>query len=524
MYLKLSEFRPVGVSAALQKCVHEQTGVWRVCLEETHTDIGVSLPACVIGKIPAEILCKIFSQVLNVQLSPSVPSHVVPFQRNSELLQITAVCSYWRSTALGYAVLWTIIAFSTSGRSSIRTASLFLSRSKSAMLSVHIWDSGRTKDSWAMRASRKLLHYIASQNHRLSSCELSSTSPEFWKYWTIPAPNLRRLVVRGEGFEAGSIFGGEIPLLGTFAASCGVPWALGNYASLREADIRNKRGIVTLSSLLDSLKGCKKLEKLSLFGFTQPDSMRLPQATPVSLPNLRQIDIFSSDSALILEYLEAPSLTGLVTITDTNPHNHILFPLPRNQLKPPYMRGIKILHLVLDTHSMQHYITGSREDGSTAFYIGACGIGYWLRRSWVQASIEAVAACTHFFRVNSLIFATDATEVPWDLWLPNLSHIQELNISCPRPEDLLSALISHPSSNGLPLCPSLNSIALRRRGKHLAVDRGLMKSLVLSRYLEGRPIRKLKLQRDEWDMIRHREKIRQRVLTQGSNESWDRLL
>ena len=494
-----------------------------VCLEGTHTDIGVSLPACVIGKIPAEILCKIFSQVHNAQLPPSVPSHIVPFRRNSELLQITAVCSHWRSIALGYAMFWTIIAFSTSGRSSIRCANLFLSRSKSALLSVHIWDSGRAGDSGTARASRKLLEYIATQTHRLSSCELSSTSPEFWKYWILPAPNLRKLVARGEGFEAASIFNGEIPLLETFAACCCVPWPLGNYASLREADIRNKRGIVTLSSLLDNLTGCENLENLSLFGFTHLDHGRTPQTT-VSLPNLRQVDIFSSDSALILECLEAPSLTGPVTIINTNPRHHILRPLPRNQLEPPYMQGITKLRLVLNTSTAQYHITGSREDGSTAFYIGACEVGYFLRESWVRASVEAVAACTHFFRVNSLVLATDATEVPWDLWLPNLSHVRELNISCPRSEDLLSALTVHPSSDGLLLCPSLHSIALQRCGKYSAMDHGLLKSLVLSRYRERHPIRKLKLQKGEWDTIRHWDKIRQRDLIQRSNESWERLV
>ena len=196
MYLKLPQFRPVGVSPELQKCDLEQTGVWRVRLEGTYTDIGVSLPACVIGKIPAEILCKIFSQVLNAQPPPSVPPHIVPFRRNSGLLQITAICSHWRSIALGYVMFWTIIAFSTSGRSSICCVILFLSRSRSALLSVHIWDSGRAGDSGTAQASRKPLEYIATQTHRLSSCELSSTSPEFWKYWILPAPKLRRLVLR----------------------------------------------------------------------------------------------------------------------------------------------------------------------------------------------------------------------------------------------------------------------------------------------------------------------------------------
>ena len=236
--------------------------------------------------------------------------------------------------------------------------------------------------------------------------------------------------------------------------------------------------------------------------------------TPVSLPRLRQLNIFSSNSTLILEHLNAPSLTGPVVIFDTSPHYHILRSLPKTKADPPYLQGIKKLHLVLNAGSAQHYVVGFREDGSTAFYIGACAIGYQTlaRQSWVDASIEAVAACPHFSRINSLVFATDSPEVAWDLWLPALGHLEVLNVACPRSQDLLTTLTVSSQANGLPVCPSLHSLALQRCGAHAAANNVRLMNLVLSRYRVERPIRKLKLQKDEWDAIQRR------------NESWGKFV
>ena len=419
---------------------------------------------------------------------------------------------HWRSTALEHAVFWTTITFSTSRQPAIQCAKLFLSRSKAAMLSVHIWDSGNAGDSGTARASRELLELVAGQVHRISTCVLSSSSPGFWRYWAHPAPNLRRLIVTTEqGAEVPSIFNGEIPQLEAFTARCHAPWPLGNYASLREANLRNNNRTVTLPSLLDGLRGCKKLESLSLHGYTPLGRIDPPPAT-VSLPRLRKLDIFSSNSTLILEHLDSPSLTGPVIIFDTKPHHHILCPLPRTLLSPPYLQGISKLHVVLNTPLAQHYVVGFRESGDTAFYIGACGVGYWLSEPWVEASIEAVAVYARFFQIKSLVFATDVPEVPWDLWLPNLDSVRELCVACPRPGDLLAALTAHSAQDGLPLCPSLHSIALQRCGKYAVVDQVRLMKLVLSRYRAGSPIRKLKLQKDEWDWIKQ------------LNGSWRRLI
>ena len=367
------------------------------------------------------------------------------------------------------------------------------------MLSVYIWDSGHPRDIEIPRSSRGLVKAIASQSHRLSTCELSSPSPTFWSHWSFPAPNLRNLTVQGHGTEIPPIFGGRIPRLESITSLSYAAWPLRNYTTLRRAELRNHGRRIPLASLLDALRGCEVLEKLILHGYARLSHETL-DPVKVSLPRLSKIDLFSSDSALILGHLETPSLTGPVIIFDTNPDLGILHSLPRDQHNAPYLQGIVKLHVVLNAFSSQYHISGYREDGSITLYIAVCGVENWLRWTWVGGSIVNVATFFHFFQIRSLIFATDNSTVPWDLWLPNLEHLRELTVSCPRSESLLNCL-GTPLENGLPLCPSLQGFALYRCGRCAVVDHVGLMGFVMSRYRTGRPLRSLKLHKDEWDWI-----------------------
>lgn len=407
------------------------------------------------------------------------------------------MCRRWRFTASECAILWTNIAFSTSTLSTIECATLFFGHSKEALLSVHIWDSGKTREP----SSTHLLGKIASQNHRISICELSSPSPGFWEYWSLPAPNLRKLTIQSHGTETPPTFRGETPLLETFTALYNTPWPLGKYTTLRRVELRNHNRSVTLGTLLDVLRGCELLEKLTLHGYARLGQNN-SQPAPLSLPRLRQADFFACDSALIIGHLDAPSLTGPVIIFDSSPHRNILCSLPEPKHATPYLQGITKLHLVLNSYSAQYYIAGYRDDGLVAFYLGVQGVGHWLRWAWVQDSIEVVASSAHFSDIRNLTFSTDNFVVPWNLWLPNLSRVRELTVSCPRSEGLLAALLETPLEDGLPLCPLLSALALHRCGRHAVVDHVGLMELVLARYRIRRPLRRLKLHRDEWDWIR----------------------
>ena len=434
--------------------------------------------------------------------SPSTPSSLGPHHGNLDLLKLTAVCRRWRLIASDCATLWTSIAFSISVRSTIQCATLFFGRTKEAMLSVYIWDSGNSRNSEISSACKGLLGRIASQSHRLSTCELSSPSPEFWSHWSSPAPNLRSLTVQGYGVKLSPIFCDQIPRLESITLLNYTPGPLGTYAALRHADLRNHNHNrnISLTSLLDALRGCEKLERLALHGYSRLRH-EAPHPAIVTLPLLFKFDLFSSDSALILEHLDTPSLMGPVIIFDSSPGDDILHALPRTQRRSPYLQGIMKLQVVLNSSSAQYYVAGYREDGSIALYIGVCGVGHWFRWTWAGASITAVASFVHFSTIRDLVFTTDALVVPWDLWLSNLDHLRELTVSCPRSEGLLVSLLGTSPENGLPPCSLLRSLAIYRCGRCAVVDHVGLMEFVASRYRAGRPLRELKLHKDEWDWI-----------------------
>ena len=431
---------------------------------------------------------------------PPISSSLGPHHENLVLLKLTAVCRRWRLIASDCAILWTSIAFSVSVRSTIQCATLFLGRSKEAMLSVYIWSSGSSRNSEISPDCKGLLGAIASQSHRLSTCELSSPSPEFWSYWSSPAPNLRNLTVQGYGAKVSPIFCSQIPGLQSITLLNYVPGPLGNYTTLRHADLRNHNRNVSLTSLLDALRGCEKLERLALHGYGHLRH-EAPHPAIVSLPLLFKFDLFSSDSALILEHLDTPSLTGPVIIFNSSPGDHILHALPRTQSRSPYLQGITKLQVVLNSSSAQYYVAGYREDGSIALYIGVCGVGHWFRWTWAGASIAAVASFVHFSTIRDLVFTTDAVVIPWDLWLSNLDHLRELTVSCPRSEGLLVSLLGASPEDGPPPCSSLRSLAIYRCGRCAVVDHVGLMGFVVSRYRAGRPLRELRLHKDEWDWI-----------------------
>ena len=223
---------------------------------------------------------------------------------NLILLKITAVCKRWRSTALECAILWKNIAFSTSVWSTVQCARLFLGRSKQAALSIYIWDSGCTEDLEIDQSSNELLESVSAQAHRISTCQLSSSSHDFWRRWVLPAPNLRKLLVHGHGPEAPPVFRGEFPRLEAFTSQYCTTWPLGNYTTLTRAELRNNNRHVTLMSLLEALAGCRMLERLILEGYGR-FKQETALLTPIHLPHLQRLDLLSSDSALILEHLDS---------------------------------------------------------------------------------------------------------------------------------------------------------------------------------------------------------------------------
>jgi len=450
-----------------------------------------------IDKLPLEILCRVFFNAAEFPYTTFEPSHLRPHRTNLILLKVTAVCKRWRSTALGCAILWKNIAFSTSTRSTIQCARLFLSRSKQVALSVYIWDIGCTENLEIDESSNELLEFVSAQTHRISTCQLSSPSHDFWRHWALPAPNLRKLLLHGHGPEAPPVFRGEFPRLEMFTSKYCTTWPLGNYATLSHVELRNHSRRVTLVSLLEALTGCTMLERLILDGYWRLEQDG-PHLTPIHLPRLRGLDLISSDSALILEHLEAPSLRGSVIIFDPNPHRDILHSLPNPPGTVPYLQGITSLVIDISIRTSYHYVAGFRQGGSTAFYVGVYGVPYWAKWSWTQLSFAAVASFAPFSNIRSLTLVTDAAAVPWELWLPKFGRVEELSVSCPKPDDLFTALLGFPPDTRLPL---LYSLTLHRHSGSASVDCTRLMEFVLYRYGVARPLRQLRLNKEEWGWI-----------------------
>ena len=305
--------------------------------------------------------------------------------------------------------------------------------------------------------------------------------------------------MQGYGTEAPLVFRGEFPRLKTLNSVYYATWPLGSYATLTHAELLNHDQRVTLASLLDALTGCMALEGLILQGYVRLGRGIL-HLTPVFLPRLRQIDLVTCDSALILEHLEAPSLRGPVVVNDSSPQGHILRSLPAHQHHMPYLQ--EITSLVIDlTQSPCHFVSGFRADGSCTFYIGVDGAPSRAKRSRTQLSFVTVASFSPFFNIRSLTLVTDALTVSWELWLPNLNSLVELSVSCPRLDNLISALLA-PLDTRL---PSLQRLTLRRFGIFAILDHRNLMAFVLYRYEAGSPLRQLQFDREEWERIQKRD-------------------
>ena len=450
-----------------------------------------------IDRLPTEILCRIFSTAAEFLHTAYDPSYLPPHCANLVLLKITAVCQHWRSIASECAILWTNIAFDTSTWSTIECAWLFLSNSKQADLSVYIWDSGRTENPEVMQSSKELLKSISSQTHRFSTCQLSSTCPNFWRHWVLPAPNLRKLLLHGHGPVAPPAFRGDFPQLEVLTSHYCTTWPLGNYATLTHVELNNHSRHVPLTSLLDALMGCAALEGLTLEGYHGLEG-GVPHLAPIHLPRLRQIDIISSDSALILEHLDVPSMRGPVIIFNPCPRWDIIHSLPSTRLNTPYLEGITTLVVDLNSDSPFHYVAGFRGEGPVAFYVGAHGVPHWAKWSWTQLSFVAMAYFAPFSSIRTLTLTTNSPIVPWELWLPNLGRVERLTVSCPKPDSLLAALLGSPPETML---PSLHSLTVYRRGRYSIIDHTALREFVFYRYRKGRPLRQLRLNKEEWGWI-----------------------
>ena len=114
-----------------------------------------------------------------------------------------------------------------------------------------------------------------------------------------------------------------------------------------------------------------------------------------------------------------------------------------------------------------------------------------------------MAAVTRFTPVSGVKWLTmvvDEYRMPWKVWLSKFTQLSTLEVRCPDPGELLSALVISDNSTGGGICPSLRSLSLER-SRRPTVDSSLLKACLATRAATGIAISRLNLNELDWSTI-----------------------
>jgi len=368
------------------------------------------------------------------------------------------------------------------------------------MLSVYISDRGTYPI--ASRYVESVIKKVAAESERIKICDLFSYSPAFWSYWVHPAPNVHQLVLGGGNAVNVNPFGAKLTQLRSITSlSCGL-WPLGESQHLTSAQIRNDDRPILLNTFLDAFRGCETLESLILHGFNTLLPSDAPPAV-LSLPNLQRLHLFSCDSTVLLGHIKFVSLSEPLMIFNSIPYQDILRSIPQSYHSAAFLQNLGKLQVALNARRSQYSVAAYRNDGRLALYIGVSGVAHWLRWGWIRASLDAVARFRPFSTVDALSFATDSLVTSWDTWLVNLPNLEYLNVTCPKPDGLLQALLIPDTKTRLHVCRALRILALHRCEQRTLINYVDLKRLVLSRWAARSPLEQIILHEDEWAYMRY---------------------
>ena len=287
-----------------------------------------------INTVPVELLSSIFR--LARAKSPPHLGTIDLHRQNLSIVCLSAVCRHWRAVAVGDAILWCNIAFSTSRLSTVKCATEFLRRSRNAMIAVQIFDI-KNVISYVTEVS-DLVGNIVQQSDRIVKFEAVGLSQTIAKAFTFPACNLTRLIIHGRGAkEVPLIFGGRMPRLKRITLSNPSGWYLRMFPNVTGVELFSTWSRIRLSSLMDFLDGATNLEQLSLSGYcgfrSEP---RTAPREPVALPSLRDLRFSLCKAPRILDHLDLPPSTRVSILAGYDPNDpHVLNRLPSGGLSPP---------------------------------------------------------------------------------------------------------------------------------------------------------------------------------------------
>ena len=416
--------------------------------------------------------------------------------QNLSIVRLSAVCRLWRAVAIGDAILWCNIAFSTSRLSTIRCAAEFLRRSRGAMLRVQIIDVQR--DVYIAQVS-SLMDRIAQQSDRIVKFEAVGLSTLVSEALAYPANNLAHLTINGRGSEKlPLIFGGQLPRLGKLTLSNPSGWRLRLLPSVTEVSTCGCENGINVNSLMDFLDGANHLEKLSL---SRPRGSRIDRRNasrpPVPLPSLRELRFALCDPR-ILGHLCLPPSTQITVLAGYEPNNHHMFQyLPAADSFQP-LHGTQSLTVALDTLE-SHLIT--HRNGRSSCFLQIYDEHRRLDHRWILRSVDAITEFKPFHLIESLIFSVEQCSVPWRKWFLQLDRLVSMDVCSVDVEELVYELSrTHPGQDG-PLCPSLRHLSLERKGCGPALESSALMSCLLARSQAHHPITSLRIRDRDWTTI-----------------------
>lgn len=423
--------------------------------------------------------------------------------QNLSIVRLSAVCRIWRAVAIGDAILWCNIAFSTSRLSTIKCATEFLRRSREAIITVQLFDFRRDTTSHIDEVS-ELAHRIAQQSGRIGKFEAVGLSFPVVRALALPAVRLTHLTINGRGVEElPLVFGGQLPHLKQLTLSNPSGWQLRAFQDVTRVELFGAGSRILLSSLIDFLDGATNLEQLVLSRFSEfRPERRNVEWTPVTLPSLRELRFSDCNAARILDHLDLPPSARVSILATYDPNNrHVLHYLPSMGSFHRFLDNTRSLSITLHSTGDVFHLVARPCNSEFACLLRIDDDRKRFDEGWVLRSIDAIAECKPFSRINTLNVSVGQCAVPWRRWLPRLDQLVSADVCSIDIGDLVFTLSrTHPRCGG-PICPSLRRLSVERRGCGPALDSSVLKMCLLARSQAGHPISRLRLQAWDWTLI-----------------------
>ena len=317
-----------------------------------------------------------------------------------------------------------------------------------------------------------------------------------------PAKNLNYFSVQtARSEEIPTFFGGEMPNLEILCISNPSGWSLARFHHLHTIHISASSWKAWhLSALLDCLDGVIFLVELHLACFQDFESEPTAEIErTVAIPSLLVLRLTYCDSALILSHLEIPRSTALSVYSYCQRSDDIFNCFPESPRFLGILDKVHVLTVILDVEK-QVFEVEIIGPGDVHILLGAVPRLGRFERKWVLRSMAAVTRFTPVSGMKWLTMVVDEYRMPWKVWLSKFTQLSTLEVRCPDPGELLSALVISDNSTGGGICPSLHSLSLER-SRRPTVDSSLLKACLATRAATGIAISRLNLNELDWSTI-----------------------